>query len=315
MAILALDLGGTKLAAAVFDNSATIIAQEVVTLDDRKSTQVGALITGLVKKFKDDPRFTLDGVGVSIPGISYKKEGTVWAPNIEGWENYPLLQELKEVAGDIVIDIDNDRACSILGELWVGNAKGCHDAIFLAVGTGIGAGILSAANIIRGANDIAGAIGWMSLQKPYEKKYIPFGCFEYYASGDGIARLALELLDEESDYRGVLNSYERSEITAHEVFAAYEENDVIAIKVIQECIEYWGMASANLVSLFNPEKIIFGGGVFGPATKFIPAIKIEADKWAQPISRTKVTFEPSKLSGKASLYGAGYIVSKILQYK
>ena len=315
MAILALDLGGTKLAAAVLDDSGTIISQEVLTLGDRKSTEVGALITDLIRKYKQGRELTINGVGVSVPGISHKKEGIVWAPNIEGWENYPLLNEIRDVAGDIVIDIDNDRACSILGELWVGNAKGCHDAIFLAVGTGIGAGIVSAANIIRGSNDIAGAIGWMALQRPYEKKYIPFGCFEYYASGDGMARLALEVLDQESDYQGTLREFASSEITAHHIFAAYEKNDVIAIRVVQECIEYWGMATANLISLFNPEKIIFGGGVFGPAIKFIPAIKIEADKWAQPISRTKVTFEPSLLSGNASLYGAGYLVLKMLQYK
>ena len=315
MAILALDLGGTKLAAAVLDDSGTIISQEVLTLGDRKSTEVGALITDLIRKYKQGREFTINGVGVSVPGISHKKEGIVWAPNIQGWENYPLLNEIRDVAGDIVIDIDNDRACSILGELWVGNAKGCHDAIFLAVGTGIGAGIVSAANIIRGSNDIAGAIGWMALQRPYEKKYIPFGCFEYYASGDGMARLALEVLDQESDYQGTLREFASSEITAHHIFAAYEKNDVIAIRVVQECIEYWGMATANLISLFNPEKIIFGGGVFGPAIKFIPAIKIEADKWAQPISRTKVTFEPSLLSGNASLYGAGYLVLKMLQYK
>jgi glucokinase len=315
MAILAMDLGGTKLAAAVLDDSGTIVTQEVVLLEDRKGGQVGTLITDLVRKYNADRKVKIKGVGVSVPGISYKNEGTVWAPNIEGWENYPLLNELRAAAGDVFIDIDNDRACSILGELWVGNAKGCHDAIFLAVGTGIGAGIVSAANIIRGNNDIAGAIGWMALRKPYEKKYIPFGCFEYYASGDGIARLALEILDQESGYQGMLTELSRPEITAHHVLAAYEKNDVVAIRVIQDCIEYWGMAAANLVSLFNPEKIIFGGGVFGPAIKFIPAIKIEADKWAQPISRTKVTFESTALSGNASLYGAGYLVSKNLQYK
>lgn len=315
MAILALDLGGTKLATAVLDESGTIITQEVAALEGRKSGQVGALITGIVRRFQNDSRFKIDGVGVCVPGISHKKEGTVWAPNIEGWDNYPLLEELKSVAPNIIIDIDNDRACSILGELWLGNAKGCHDAIFLAVGTGIGAGIVSEGNIIRGSDDIAGAIGWMALQKPYEKKFIPFGCFEYYASGDGIARLAIELLGEQSDYKGVLLDHQIADITAHHIFDAYEENDSVAIEVIKRCIEYWGMATANLISLFNPEKIIFGGGVFGPATKFIPAIKIEADKWAQPISRTKVTFEPSSLSGSASLYGAGYLVLKKIKYK
>jgi glucokinase len=267
MAILALDLGGTKLAAAVLDDAGTIISQEVVTLDNRKSTEVGALITDLILKYKHERQFTINGVGVSVPGISYKKEGTVWAPNIEGWENYPLLKEMRDVAGDIVIDIDNDRACSILGELWVGNAKGCHDAIFLAVGTGIGAGIVSGANIIRGNNDIAGAIGWMALQKPYEKKYIPFGCFEYFASGDGMVRLALEVLDKEPDYEGALREQASSEITAHNIFAAYEKNDVVAIRVIKECIEYWSMATANLISLFNPEKDHFRGRSFRACNK------------------------------------------------
>jgi glucokinase len=72
------------------------------------------------------------------------------------------------------------------------------------------------------------------------------------------------------------------------------------------------MAVANIVSLFNPEKIIFGGGVFGPAVKLIPAIRKEAARWAQPISITLVTFEVSALGGDAGLYGAGYLALKNL---
>jgi glucokinase len=67
------------------------------------------------------------------------------------------------------------------------------------------------------------------------------------------------------------------------------------------------MAVANLVSLFNPEKIIFGGGVFGPAIKFFPLIYEEACKWAQPISITNITIESSALKEDSALYGAGYL--------
>ena len=73
----------------------------------------------------------------------------------------------------------------------------CRDAIFLSVGTGIGAGILVNNEVLRGAHDIAGAIGWMSLEKPFDKKFIPCGCFEYSASGEGIARVAKEWLKDD----------------------------------------------------------------------------------------------------------------------
>ena len=67
------------------------------------------------------------------------------------------------------------------------------------------------------------------------------------------------------------------------------------------------MAVANLVSIFNPQKVIFGGGVFGPAIKFLDHIQEEAQKWAQPISIQEVRLEPSTLKGDAGLIGAGYL--------
>ena len=76
-------------------------------------------------------------------------------------------------------------------------------------------------------------------------------------------------------------------------------------EVITQAVEFWGMDVANLVSLFNPEKIIFGGGVFGPAAPLLGDIYAEARKWAQPISIKQVKLQASKLGGDAGLYGAG----------
>lgn len=304
MATLGIDLGGTKLAMALFAESGELLLRETRQLGDRKGAQVGRLIQDELKRHMESVE--IDGVGVSVPGISRQKNGTVWAPNIEGWEDYPLHKELTDVTGTIPVTIDNDRACSILGEQWKGVAKGCKDAIFLAVGTGIGAGILTDGNILRGSNDIAGAIGWMALSKPFESKYIPCGCFEFYASGDGIAKFTSEVLD--TDPTGsVLRIYQRHQLTARHVFEAYEEEDPVAVMIIRECVSYWGMATANLVSIFNPEKIIFGGGIFGPAAKFINDIKGEATKWGQPISMNQVIFEHSILGGDAAVYGAAFL--------
>jgi len=310
MSVIGFDLGGTKLSGAVFSKDGKIISKETVLLEKRKGNEVGSLIKEQVKKLLSN-HSDVEAIGVSVPGISYSKTGNVWAPNIPGWDDYPLLKSIMEPAGEkIRVTIDSDRACYILGEVWQGSARGCKDAIFLAVGTGIGAGILVNGEILRGSNDIAGAIGWMALDRPFQEKYISCGCFEYHASGEGLAKVGKEFLQKEINYEGILNIKKENHLTAHDIFEAYNQKDPLAEKVIRQAIEFWGMAVANLVSLFNPEKIIFGGGVFGPALRFLDDIKSEAKKWAQPISINQVKLEGSMLGGDAGLYGAGYLALK-----
>ncbi|RJP73606.1 MAG: ROK family protein [Ignavibacteriales bacterium] len=312
MYVIGLDLGGTKLSGAIFKEDGTIVKQDILPLEKRQGKEVGDLINKLVKDFlsySDENKIAVSSIGICVPGIAYRN-GNVWAPNIPGWDNYPLLEEINSVVKEknIKVKIDSDRACYILGEVWQGSAKGCKDAIFLAVGTGIGAGILVDGKVMRGSNDIAGAIGWLALDRPFEQKYVSCGCFEYHASGEGLAKVVKELVTKNP--KGILSSKSIDELTARDVFSAYDENDKNAVDTINQAIEFWGMTVANLVSLFNPEKIIFGGGVFGPAVKFLNEIMIEARKWAQPISINQVTLEGSKLGGKAGLIGAGYLALK-----
>lgn len=307
-AVLALDLGGTKLASAIFDSRGKILRKQIVPLAQRTGTQVGELIQKQIgKAFSATKRMRLEisAIGISVPGISHQKTGKVWAPNIPGWENYPLRDEIRLLpnARNVPLKIESDRACYILGETWQGAAKNCRDAIFLAVGTGIGAGILVDGKILRGARDISGAIGWLALQKPFRSEYIECGCFEHHASGEGLVKIAREFIDSDKAYFGILKR--KKNFTSANIFEAFDSNDPIAKKVLEQGIEFWGMATANLVSLFNPEKIVFGGGVFGPATKFLPRILNEAKKWAQPVGIRQVKFVPSRLGGDAGLFGAG----------
>jgi len=291
MGVLALDLGGTKLALAIFDSQGNVQQKRVSLLGKRIGAEVGALIREEVCPFLRAA--DIRGIGICVPGISHTATGRVWAPNIPGWEDYPLREEMASVCGDLPVMIDSDRACCIIGEAWLGAARGCRNAIFVTVGTGIGAGIMADSRILRGAHDIAGAVGWLALQRPYDSNYVSCGCFEYYASGEGIAKAVRECLPAV-----------RKSLTAHDVFAAYALGDPGAERVLRQCVEFWGMAAANLVSLFNPEKIIFGGGVFGPAAQFLDEIYAEACKWAQPISIHQVKLEVSQLGGDAGLSGA-----------
>lgn len=307
MALLSLDLGGTKLATALFSESGEIKTKHTLALKGSSGKLVGEMITNEIKQFLDTG--VIESIGVAVPGIYSPKTGTVWAPNIPGWDNYPLLEEIKSVSGDIPVTIESDRACYITGEIWRGNAQGCTDAIYMAVGTGIGAGIVSGNHLIRGVSDIAGAIGWMALDPEYQNKYDACGCFEYHASGEGIKKVYNERLKDAGEVTG------RHNLTAHEIFEKYDLNDPIADMVIEEAIRYWGMAVANLVSLFNPQKIIIGGGVFGPASKLLDRIGQEAKKWAQPISMSQVEITASALGSDAGLYGAACLAQQAVLSK
>ena len=300
---MGLDLGGTKLAAALFSAEGKILHRESVALAGRRGPEVGELVAALARRMTGHQ--PVRGMGICSPGIYYAQRGSVWAPNIPGWEEYPLLDELRRLFPETPVRIDSDRACYILGESWQGAARGCRDAIFLAIGTGIGAGILVDGRVLRGHGDIAGAVGWMALRQPFAAGYAACGCFEYHASGDGLGRIAGERLAADPEYQGRLRQGDAAPLKGAEIFAAYESGDSLAAGVIEAAVEFWGMAAANLISTFNPEKIIFGGGVFGPAGTLLERITAEAKRWAQPIAFSQVSLELSSLGGDAGLIGAG----------
>ncbi len=252
----------------------------------------------------------VEAVGVCVPGIVYHDDGSVWAPNIPGWERYPLRSRIESEFGkDTRVVVDSDRACYVLGEAWKGAAQGSSNAVYIAVGTGIGIGMLIEGRVIRGFSDIAGAAGWMALDSPYKNEYKRCGCFESYAAGDGIGNQIRKAVREHPEYSGILTGKEVEELSSYDVFAHYD-TDPLAHSVLDKAIEMWGMCAANIVSLVDPEIVVFGGGVFGPAARFLDRIHEEACKWAQPIAMKSVRFAVSELPGEAALYGAARLVIK-----
>src|SRR5437660_9569403 len=153
MTFIGVDLGGTKLAVAAFTGGGEVIEREVTALSGREGGAVGSIVAERVERMR--AKHGSKAVGVCVPGLYRAERGTVWAPNIGGWDDYPLLEELRGSLGhNVRVTIDSDRAAYILGETWRRSARGARDAIFLAVGTGIGAGILAGERIVRGHGDL-----------------------------------------------------------------------------------------------------------------------------------------------------------------
>ncbi len=181
MVYIGIDLGGTKVSGAIFQEDNSIIIQERMMLEGRGGTDVSDLISELCRRLlmlaaiPDNHKIS---IGICVPGIAYSRTGRVWAPNIPGWEDFPLRDELLKVFPTAGITAESDRTCYILGETSQGIARGCQNAIFIAVGTGIGAGILIDGQILHGNSDIVGATGWMALKPPYTNEYDKCGCFK-----------------------------------------------------------------------------------------------------------------------------------------
>lgn len=305
MQAIGVDLGGTKLQAALFSRSGEILADRTVLLEGRTGKQVAELIVTVCDMLMEEQEIPPEKekkIGICVPGIADNHTNRVWAPNIPGWNSFPLKEYITKAIPNSEAIIASDRTCYILGETSQGVAKGFSDAIFMSVGTGIGAGIMVDGKVIHGSADIAGAIGWMALQPPFVDEYSNSGCFETYASGTGIAAQARKL----SGQPGVFPD-------TRSVFEAYERGNTVALRVIDKAVEFWAMAAANLVSIFNPRIVVWGGGVFGSAVRFLDRIYYEACKWAQPISIRQCRFEASGLAQKAGILGAGRLALETMK--
>ena len=277
--VLAVDLGGTKLSVAIVDDRGAI-------LDRRKAPVDKAAVVDQIGHLARD----LGGAaaaGLIVPGIYFAETGEIWAPNLFGHQRVPFREQLQARLG-FPVTIDSDRAGYVLGEQWLGAARGLRDVVFLAVGTGIGAGILAGGRLIRGAQDIAGAVGWFALDPRFQDDYRAMGCWEAEAAGPALAR-------------------RYGARSAEEVAAAARAGDAAALRVIQETAAWLAMGVANIVSILNPEMIVLGGGLMQAGDLLLDPIRRRMPDWAQPVAARSVRIELSALGEDAGLLGAARI--------
>ncbi|MDR3719003.1 MAG: ROK family protein [Bryobacteraceae bacterium] len=283
--VVAVDLGGTKLTTAVVDRDGRVSGRTKrpvarTGLDD----SVRQIAAAIHDSLSASPDADVQGVGLIVPGIFNKGTGEAWAPNLWGHADVPLMRELRS-ALEVAVTIDSDRAGYVLGEQWLGVARGLNDVIFLAVGTGIGAGILSGGRLIDGAGGVAGAVGWFAVNPQHREEYSRVGCWEAEAAGPALAQR--------------LNA-----ASAEAVVAAARDGDSFALAAIEETARYLGIGIANLVSVLNSEMIVLGGGLMQAGDLFLPAIRRVMPVWAQPVSAQQVRIELTQLGEDAGLLGA-----------
>ncbi|MHB8056049.1 MAG: ROK family protein [Candidatus Aminicenantales bacterium] len=303
-----IDVGGTKISSALFGPDGSLSARAKTPLDRGGPDQAAAQVVRALRDLEDAAvreGGRIRAAAVCVPGIVYQTSGLVWAPNVPGWIHFPLRERLAEAVSFPIL-IESDRAAYVSGEVWRGAARGARDVVFLAVGTGIGAGIISDGRLIRGAEDISGAVGWFALHPDFKAEYAETGCFEAEASGSGVARRARRLLETGAPSEMIRLAGGRiAEVTAATVAAAARLNDPAALKIMAETTSYLAMGIANIVSILNPRIIVLGGGLFQAADLLLEPIRRDIKKWAQPLAAKDLLVVVSELGEDAGLFGCG----------
>ncbi len=299
--VIALDVGGTKITCGLVLLNGDVLFSATVPTSLDSSLPVVGQIAGLVSDALDrTPRdVTAMALGITVPGWVDRRNRTVWAPNVSGWNNIPLEQQLAARI-PLPLALDSDRSAYVRGETWLGAARGLRDVVFLAVGTGIGAGIIVDGRVVHGHDDLAGAVGWMALNPSFVDLYARMGCFEAEAAGNALGRKGRERLAD-----GAGAAPEPS--SAEEIVRAAIAGDARNLRLIDEACVYLGMGVANLVSTLNPEMVVLGGGLFQAGQYLLQKVRAEFVRWSQPFAACRVRLELSSLGEKAGLLGAARI--------
>ena len=299
--VLAVDLGGTKCAAAVVDRKGKIVSLKTLPVDTRSSSGPVSQIVQLAKDLAGGkkPADAFIAAAVAVPGL-VRRNGTVWAPNLPGWEQMPLARRLIGSLG-IPVRVESDRNAAVLGECWLGAARGKSDAIVLMIGTGIGAGILSGGCILRGAHELSGCAGWLTIAREDVQAARGCGELESLVAGPAIVRAAQKRV--QGGEASSLSQLDVSEITAHEVAAAARQGDTLAVDIFNRAGRLLGFAVANLVSLLDPEVIILGGGMAAVADLYLGPLQKAMLERAQPLAAQKVRIVVSRMADTVNLLG------------
>ena len=305
-----MDLGGTNTKIGLVDEAGNIIFTTIVKTDSKDGMEktVERLSNILIEQIKGSNIDYNDvkGVGMGVPGPVANER------IVKFWANFPWPREV-DLAAEFEknlnrkVKVDNDVNVITLGEMWKGGAQGYRNVLGLAIGTGIGGGVIADAKLVSGKNGAGGEVGHIKVKK--EGKLCGCGqngCWEAYASATGLVR--------EANSRLTVNKnnllYERTqgrEIEAKDIFDAAKEGDKFSISLVDYEAEYIALGIGNLLNILDPEIVVIGGGVALAGEILFDRINEKLTKYALPSTLEGLKIVPAELGNDAGIIGAAYL--------
>ncbi|GAB4330989.1 MAG: ROK family protein [Calditrichia bacterium] len=295
---IGIDIGGTAIKYGLCTEDGEIIAtDQVKTYADAPPEKILAQIEELCQralKTAGNDKESVAAIGLGTPGSVDVKRGYLMGstPNFKHWRDVAIGEYLRE-RFQLPVVVDNDANMMAYGEYTFGAGKGAENVVCLTLGTGIGGGIIINGQLYRGSAYAGAEIGHMTID--YKGKSCPCGgtgCWERYASAAAIVREYNEL-NPKNPLTSTLTLMQR-----------FENEEEVAQQVVNNAIIYLGSGIASIINIFNPERIIIGGGLGQAGGWFIQAIEKEAQQRAMKPSQKGVKVLAAKLGNKAGLLGA-----------
>jgi glucokinase len=310
--VLGIDIGGTNLVAGCVSEDGAHLhgLRSEPTFAEKGADDVIARLLRLARAAMDetcaaDRSATIVGVGVGAPGPLDRERGVVLlTPNL-GWRDMPLRDRVGGALG-LPAALDNDANCAVLGEWWIGAAKGARHALGVTIGTGIGGGLIIDGRMLHGASDCAGEIGHITIETSGRRcKCGNYGCLEAYASGPAIASRAVEAVEAGAPSRlADFAGGDLARVTAQTVYEAAQHGDALAREVVGDTAKYLGAGIANLVNVINPEIVVVVGGVTLAGEWLFAPLRREVARRAFKPAVEACRIVPGALIGTAGVYGA-----------
>jgi glucokinase len=272
---IGVDVGGTKVLGAALDESGSVVAhaRAATPASHHGSSDPGAadgviaaiarVVGELTRASGRGAEVELPALGVGIPGL-VDDDGTMhFAPNLPAGVGVDFKARVGAMVGNRRVVVDNDATCATVGEWNLGAASGATDAVVVTLGTGIGAGIVSNSALVRGAHGFAGEAGHMVVDPSGPVCSCGRrGCWERYASGSGLARLAREAASAGRLSRVMdLVAGDAESVRGEHVTQAAAAGDAGALEVMTELGWWIALGLANLTALLDPSVVVLGGGL------------------------------------------------------
>ena len=302
MNAIGVDVGGTKIAAAVVSPEGEILGETRYATVAVPPNRLVDTISRAINEVRDG--FEVGGVCVAVPGLILAAENkVVFAPNLHEIENIRLDREIGGATG-LRVTVENDANAAAWGEFRFGAGKDVEHQVFITLGTGVGGGIITHGILLRGAQGAGGELGHVTIHPTGPRCGCGnHGCLEVLASGTAIRRRAREVANERPNSALGRLAIER-DVLGEDVSRLALEGDESSIAVLKETGRWLGIGLAGFVNMFNPEVIPVGGGAAQAGELVLGPAREEVRLRARSPSRELVRIVEATLGPESGVLGA-----------
>lgn len=300
--VVGVDLGGTKIYTALVDLEGNIIKEKIVeTLAfEGENAVMGRIIDTINYVIDGTEKNLIKSIGIGSPGPLDVKNGVIIENSNLPFKNFEIVKTIRETY-DLPTYLDNDANVATLGEFMFGAGKGTENMVFITASTGIGGGAVINGKLFRGTTGNALEVGHTIVANEGPRCGCGnIGCAEALGSGTAIGKRAKEAVA--TNVETSLKNYEN--VTSKEVFKEAANGDRVAKNILETSLNYLGIAVANTITNFDPEKVVIGGGVINGGSIVLDTIRRVVGERALKTFADSCTVEKAVLGGKAGVLGA-----------